>query len=92
MINSTLTTRTRRRHFAIELPDEVVKELVGKNDERIDYYARLWLSSEKQNYSSLRDYCDFVASIMKGLAPIPEIKRELRNRIRWIARQEGGAY
>jgi len=92
MINSTLTPRTRQRHFVIDLSPEIIAELVGKNQERIEYYAELWMSDAKHNYDSLKDYCDFVADIMKGLAPIPEIKRELRTAIFKLEKKARGGF
>jgi len=91
-MNSTLTRRTRQRHFVIDLPDEVIAELVGKNQERIDHYAELWMSEAKHHYNSLKEYCDFVANIMKGLAPIPEIKRELRTAIFKLEKKARGGF
>jgi len=90
-MNSNLTNRTRIGHFHINLTPEVIESLVGKNRELINQYAEAYLAGEN-DHSSLFDYCEKVAGEMKGLAPIPEIKRELRNEIRKQERLGRGGY
>lgn len=79
------------KHLTIDLPDAVIAKLVSKNKDRIEHYAQMWMAGEKENYSMV-EYGEFVAGIMQGLAPIPEIKRELRLAIRRLEKDGRGGW
>lgn len=87
-MNCQISNRTRQRHFHIELNPAAVVALTSKNDELISAYAQAYVRGAN-DHCTLREYVDQVALDMKGLAAIPEIKRQLRNAIRKLETQQG---